>query len=49
MLQLLQAYKRSLFSVISAYVRQDNEVIMFDQIFNTYPWVTKFNQGKCVD
>lgn len=37
-----------MFCIISAYVGQGDEVIMFDPIFDTYAGVTKFNQGKCV-
>ena len=40
--------QEGLFSVISAYVGQSDEVIMFDPIFDTYARITKFNQGKCV-
>ncbi|APC91150.1 MULTISPECIES: aminotransferase class I/II-fold pyridoxal phosphate-dependent enzyme [Francisella] len=40
--------QEGLFCVISAYVGQGDEVIMFDPIFDTYAGVTKFNQGKCV-
>ncbi|AJI72670.1 aminotransferase [Francisella tularensis subsp. novicida GA99-3548] len=40
--------QEGLFCIISAYVGQGDEVIMFDPIFDTYAGVTKFNQGKCV-
>ncbi|AIT10045.1 aminotransferase [Candidatus Francisella endociliophora] len=40
--------QEGLFSAISTYVGKDDEVIMFDPIFDTYAGVTNFNQGKCV-
>ncbi|AXA33463.1 aminotransferase class I/II-fold pyridoxal phosphate-dependent enzyme [Francisella adeliensis] len=40
--------QEGLFAVISSYVGKDDEVIMFDPIFDTYAGVTNFNQGKCV-
>lgn len=40
--------QEGLFSTISTYIGKDDEVIMFDPIFDTYAGVTNFNQGKCV-
>lgn len=40
--------QEGLFSAISTYIGKDDEVIMFDPIFDTYAGVTNFNQGKCV-
>ncbi|QLE79957.1 aminotransferase class I/II-fold pyridoxal phosphate-dependent enzyme [Francisella sp. Scap27] len=40
--------QEGLFTTISSYIGKDDEVIMFDPIFDTYAGVTNFNQGKCV-
>jgi methionine aminotransferase len=40
--------QEGLFATISAYVGSDDEVIMFDPIYDAYAGITKFNQGKCV-
>jgi methionine aminotransferase len=40
--------QEGLFTTISTYVGKDDEVIMFDPIFDTYAGVTNFNQGKCI-
>lgn len=40
--------QEGLFTTISSYVDKDDEVIMFDPIFDTYAGATRFNHGKCV-
>ncbi|MEY8765747.1 MULTISPECIES: aminotransferase class I/II-fold pyridoxal phosphate-dependent enzyme [Francisella] len=40
--------QEGLFTLISAYIGQGDEVIMFDPVFDTYVGATKLNQGKCV-
>ncbi|MGQ4006440.1 aminotransferase class I/II-fold pyridoxal phosphate-dependent enzyme [Francisellaceae bacterium CB300] len=40
--------QEGLFAAISCYVDKDDEVIMFDPIYDAYAGITKFNQGKSI-
>ncbi|MED7788476.1 aminotransferase class I/II-fold pyridoxal phosphate-dependent enzyme [Francisella sp. 19X1-34] len=40
--------QEGLFTSISAYLDKNDEVIMFDPVFDAYVGITNFNQGKCV-
>ncbi|MGQ4002917.1 aminotransferase class I/II-fold pyridoxal phosphate-dependent enzyme [Francisellaceae bacterium CB299] len=40
--------QEGLFAAISCYVDKDDEVIIFDPIYDAYAGITKFNQGKSI-